>query len=239
VDNKNKHLCRDKIRSRALLLVVVVVVIGCSKGTLDRKTATEKINEAFSQQRERIPVRIGRVGSHCETRTINGETHDIDLNPATDPAAVIASAGGYIDAVPDGQDFWKVALTERGRAFVKANDVALEPSVDPDHCGYQIYSLPLATAKVNQVTGIIPGDKSSQVEFAWNWALTDLGMALRANGKVYSALTDVQRRSLQDWFSANPGPVLSVPAPSEEDLKREHHDTAQFVKYDDGWRLKK
>jgi hypothetical protein len=152
---------------------------------------------------------------------------------------VIASAGGYIDAVPDGQDFWKVALTERGRAFVKANDVALEPSVDPDHCGYQIYSLPLATAKVNQVTGIIPGDKSSQVEFAWNWALTDLGMALRANGKVYSALTDVQRRSLQDWFSANPGPVLSVPAPSEEDLKREHHDTAQFVKYDDGWRLKK
>src|SRR5579864_3420180 len=151
----------ERIIHRALLLARAVVVIGCAKGTLDRQTAAENINEVFRKQRERIPVRIGRVGSHCETRTTHGETHDIDLNPATDPAAVSASAAGYIDAVPDGQDFWKVDLTERGRAFVKANDVAPEPSPDPNHCGYQIYSLPLATAKVNQVTGIIPGDELS------------------------------------------------------------------------------
>jgi hypothetical protein len=228
---------RDK--GRALLLAVAVLVIGCSKGTLDRKSASEKINEAFSEESVHIPVRIGRVGSHCETRTIHGETRDIDLNPAADPAAVIASASGYIDAVPDGQDFWRVTLTDPGRAFVKTHDVAPKPSVDPNHCGYQIYSLPIATAKVTEVTGIVPGDKTSQVEFAWKWSLTDLGMALRANGKVYSALTEIQRRSLQDWFSMNPGPLLSVPAPSDEDLKRDHHETVQFVKYDDGWRLKK
>jgi len=152
---------------------------------------------------------------------------------------VIANVAGYIDAVPDGQDFWKVTLTDRGRAFVKTHDVAPKPSVDPNHCGYQVYSLPLATPKVTEVTGIVPGDQTSQVEFAWNWSLTDLGKALRANGKVYSALTEIQRRSLQDWFAMNPGPLLPVPAPSDEDLKRDHHDTVQFVKYDDGWRLKK
>jgi hypothetical protein len=222
-----------------LLLAIAVVVIGCSKGTLDRKTATERINEAFSKRRPHIPVRIGRVGSHCETRIVDGKTQDVDLNPVADPAAVIASAAGYIDAVPDGQDFWKVTLTDRGRAFAKTYDVVPGPSVDPSHCGYQIYSLPLATAKVTKVTGIVPGDKTAEVELAWNWSLTDLGLALRANGRVYSALTEIQRRSLQDWFYMNPGPFLPLPAPSDEDLKSEHHDTALFVKYDDGWRLKK
>src|SRR5262249_17970515 len=120
------------------LLAVLLAMIGCSKSTLDRKTATEKINEAFSKQRERIPVRIGRVGSHSETRTIHGETQDIDLNPAADPATVIASAGGYINAVPDGQAFWKVTLTDNGRTFAKTYDVEPEPPVDPNNCGYQI-----------------------------------------------------------------------------------------------------
>jgi len=43
---------------RALLLAVAVLVIGCAKSTLDRQTATEKINEAFSSERAHIPVRI-------------------------------------------------------------------------------------------------------------------------------------------------------------------------------------
>jgi hypothetical protein len=224
---------------RALLLAVVIVVIGCSKSAMDRKTATEEINEAFSKQRVHIPVRVGRVGSHCETRIIDRETKDIDLNPALDPASVIAKAGGYIDTAPDGKDFWKTTLTDKGRAFAKTYDVAPEPSTDPNHCGYQVYSLPLATAHVTEVTGIVTGENTSSVEFSWNWTLTDLGIALRADGKVYTALTEVQRHSLKDWFYMNPWPFLPVPAPSEEDLKMEHHDTALFVKYDDGWRLKK
>lgn len=239
MNNKNRYLCKKEILGRALLLAVIVVLIGCSKGALDRKTATEKINEAFSKQRERIPVRVGRVGSHCETRTIHGATEDINLNPASDPASVIAKAGGYIDTAPDGKDFWRTTLTDKGRAFAKTYDVAAAPSTAPNHCGYQVYSLPLATAHVTEVTGILPGENISSVEFAWNWTLTDLGIALRADGKVYTALTEVQRLSLFYWLSSNPGPMLPVPAPSDEDLKVPHHDTAQFVKYDDGWRLKK
>jgi len=222
-----------------LLWAVAVGVIGCSQGTLDRKTTTNTINEAFSKQRERIPVRVGRIGLHCETRIESGKTEDQALDPKFDTAGTMAHAAGYVDVVPDGEGFWKVNLTDTGRAFVEAYHVVPEPPPVSSHCGYQVYSLPLATAHVTEVTGIVPGESTSSVEFSWNWTLTYLGIALRADGKVYTALNEVHRRSLVDWLTFNPGPILPVPAPSDEDLKVPHHDTAQFVKYDDGWRLKK
>jgi hypothetical protein len=229
---------RDK--GRALLLAVAVLVIGCSKGTLDRKSASEKINEAFSEECVHIPVRIGRLGLHCETRTAeNGKTADLELDPKTDTAVTMAHAADYVDVVPDGEGSWKVNLTNTGRTFVAAYHIVPEPPPSSSHCGYQFYSLPLATAHVVEVTGIVPGEKTAQVEFTWNWTLTDLGRGLRGDGKIYSALNDVHRDSLKMWLSANPGPTLKIPAPSDEELKAPHHDTAQFVKYDDGWRLKK
>src|SRR5262249_54395737 len=145
---------RGDAMSRAMLLAVVIAVIGCSKGTLDRKTATDKINEAFSRQRERIPVRIGRIGIHCETRTENGKTEDLDLDPKFDTALTTAHAAGYVDVVPDGDGFWKINWTGPGQAFVDAYHVAPEAPPANSHCGYQFYALPLATAHVTEVTGI-------------------------------------------------------------------------------------
>jgi hypothetical protein len=142
------------------LLFAVVVVIGCSKGTLDRKTATEKINEAFTKERERIPVRVGRLGLHCETRNENGKTEDLELDPKFDTAVTMAHAAGYVDVVPDSEGFWKVNLTDTGRAFVAAYHVVPEPPPVSSHCGYQFYSLPLATAHVIEVTGIVFGEKT-------------------------------------------------------------------------------
>jgi hypothetical protein len=239
VNNENRHLRREKIMGRALLLAVVVVVIGCSKGTLDRKTATEKINEAFSSQRVRIPVRVGRVGLHCETRTENGKTEDLELDPKSDTAVTMAHAAGYVDVVPDGEGFWKLNLTDRGRGFVEAYHVVPEPPPGSSHCGYQVYPLPLATAHVVEVTGIVSAEKAAMVELTWNWTLTDLGRELRPDGKIYSALDDVHRESLKEWLLTSPGPNLKLPAPSDEELKAPHQDIAPFVKYDDGWRLKK
>jgi hypothetical protein len=238
VNNKNRHLSREKIVGCVLLFAVVAVVIGCSKGTLNRKTATEKINEAFRRQRARIPVRIGRVGLHCETRTENGKTEELELDPKFDTAVTMAHAAGYVDVVPDSEGFWKVTLTDTGRAFVAAYHVVPEPPPGSSHCGYQFYSLPLATAHVVEVTGIVVSEKAAVVELAWNWTLTDLGRELRPDGKIYSALNDVHRDSLKMWLSANPGPNLKLPAPSDEELKAPHQDIAAFVKYDDGWRLK-
>src|ERR1051326_6719554 len=199
---------------RRVLVLSLLVIIGCSKGTLDRKTAEDQINQEFSNRRERIPVRIGRVGSHCESLTQNGKTFDVDISPTKDFMAVIASAGGYITSVPDGKDFWKVSLTDKGREFVKANHVDPRPAARPNHCGYELYDLPLATARVVEVTGIIPGQSTAQVEFTWNWSLTELGKGLRADGDIYHALTELQRDGLQDWSDGNPDPSLPVPLPS-------------------------
>lgn len=239
MNNKKRYLYKEEIMGRALLLAVVVVVIGCSKGALDRKTASEKINEAFSSQRARIPVRVGRIGIHCETRTENSKTEDLELSPKYDTAVAMAQAAGYVDVIPDGEGFWKVNLTDPGRAFVQAYHVVPEPPPGSSHCGYQFYSLPLATAHVAEVTGIVLDEKAAQVEFGWNWTLTDLGRELKPDGKIYSALNDVQRDSLKMWLSANPGPRLQIPVPSDEELRVAHHDTALFFKYDDGWRLTK
>lgn len=224
---------------RTLLLLGLLAVLGCSRNTLDRKTAMEKINQEFSKQRVRIPVRIGRVGIHCETRTENGKTFELHLDPKTDTAVVMALAAGYADAAPDGDGFWKINLTDQGRAFVNAQHVVPEAPPASSHCGYQFYLLPLATAQVTEVTGIVPDQKASQVEFLWNWSLTEFGKDLRAGGKVYSVLDERHRDSLQFWFSANPGPTLPIPAPPDEELKTPHRETAQFVKYDDGWRVVK
>ncbi len=236
--NDNRHLNKEKIMCRVLLFAVVAVVIGCSKGTLDRKTATEKVNEMFRSQRARIPVRVGRVGLHCETRTDHGKTEDSSLDPKSDTAVVMARAAGYVDVVPDGEGFWKVNLTDGGRAFAEAYHVVSEPAPDSSHCGYQIYSLPLATAHVVEVTGIVSAEKAAMVEMAWTWTLTDLGRELRPDGKIYSALDDVHRESLKEWLAASRGPSLEIPAPSDGELKAPHKDIAVFVKYDDGWRLK-
>lgn len=239
MNDKNRYLCKEKIIGRALLLAVAVVVIGCSKGALDRKTATEKINEAFNKEPARIPVRVGRVGLHCETRSENGKTEDLELDPKYDTALTMAHAAGYVDVVPDGEGFWKIDLTDTGRVFVAAYHVVPGPPPVSSHCGYQFYSLPLATAHVVEVTGIVPDDKTAAVEFAWNWALTDLGRGLRSDGKIYGALNDVHRDSLKMWLTVNPGPSLPIPVPSDEELRAGHHDTALFIKYDDGWRLTK
>lgn len=223
---------------RRVLLAILLVVVGCSKGTLDRKIAAEKINQEFSKRRERILVRIGRVGLHCETRSENGKTVDLEWESKYDVAFLIAQAAGYVDISPDGEGFWKISLNDRGQAFVNAYHIVPEAPPASSHCGYQFYSMPLATAQVVAVTGIIPDQNTCQAEVTWNWSLTELGKGLRANGNIYSALTEVQRGGLQDWLYANPGPRLPIPAPSDEDMKTLHHDTVQFVKYDDGWRIK-
>lgn len=224
---------------RHVLLLALLVVAGCSRNTLDRQTATEKINQEFNKQRERLPLKIGRVGSHCETRTNDdGKTHDVDLNPTFDTASLIAHAAGFADIVPDGAGFWKISLTDQGRAFANSYHIVPEDPDPSSHCGYKVYSLPLATAQVSEVTGIVPEERVSQVEFNWKWSLTDLGQGLKADGKVYGALDDVHRQSLKDWLWGNPGPTLPIPVPSDEELKAPHHETVQFVKYDDGWRVK-
>src|SRR5437899_2572487 len=46
-----------------------------------------------------IPVRIGRVGRHCETRTENNKTEDLELDPKFDTAVTATHAGGYVDVV--------------------------------------------------------------------------------------------------------------------------------------------
>lgn len=221
---------------RRAFFVVLIVVMGCSNGTLDRKTVMEKMNQAFTKYRVRILVRIGRVGSHCEKRTDSTGTYDLDLDPAVDPNTVIANAAGYVQIVPDGPGFWKVSFSDKGQKFVKHWHVTTVTNGFPSNCGYQLYALPLATAQVSQVTGIIPDAKRAQVDLVWNWNLTELGQGLTADGKIYNALTDIQRQFLKDWVISSPRPVLPIPVPTEEQLKTPHHDTVLFIKYDDGWR---
>ena len=226
----------EKIMRRALL-PVLLVVMGCSHNTLDRTTARDIINKEFSKRTERILLRIGRVGSHCQTLTEEGRTEYVDLNPATDTTSIIAHAAGYTDVVPDGNGFWKVNLTDQGRAFVDAYHVVPEAPDASSHCGYQFYALPLATAQVSDLTGIVPGETMSRAEFLWTWSLTDLGRSLRAGGKSYTALDEIHRDGLKDFLASHPGPVLPIPVPSDDELKALHSDAAQFVKYDDGWRM--
>ena len=219
---------------RKLSLVLAVALLsGCSHDSLDRDSAAEKISSRLSANPKHIMLRIGRVGSHCETIDFHGESHEIDQDPNKNDS-VVAVKAGYITAVPDGKGYWKVALTDKGQAFLNQYPARARESEGEKGCEFRQIDFPIATASLVNITGITAGDAERQVDYTWKWVVTDLGVALRQKGEIYPKLTPKQLDYLQ--FSMNLGsdnPKLPLPVPEDMEIR----DTATFKHYDDGWRL--
>ena len=101
----------------AASLVMVALVAGCSRGSLDRKSAAKAIQGRFNDDISGILLNVGRVGSKCfNTGYPKGEQITVDLTPDKNLGTAVATLAGYVTVKTDGQDYWRVDLTEKGKA---------------------------------------------------------------------------------------------------------------------------
>ncbi len=231
----------SKISGFTLVVTFMALILstGCSSGSLDRTSAKKAIQARFNDDISGIILHIGRVGPKCfNTGYPKGEQIPVDLTPDKSLETAVAILAGYVTVRPDGQDYWRVDLTEKGKAAPKMDRLKL----GDDHnmangCDHRTTAFSVASMEVVQVTGISSDqEKGADVrmaEFEWRWKATDLGEMLRENGSVYSKLTPEQRDKL---IAVNPtdGGILKVPVPPENDIRQA---MLPFKKYDDGWRL--
>jgi hypothetical protein len=256
-------------------LVLVCLLLGCSSpsnGRLDKLAAAKVIQSTFDNEAIAMKVEIGRVGSHCafanneRRQTATGaipEYIEEDLSPDHNARIIAAIKAGYVVAAPDGNEYWQVSLTDKGRAAVDSRLGSSERN-ELKGCDYQRSGFVVATPQLVRVTSIsftaaeflsnesgrhIPEDSpfakgfkgsaldiredSPIVKFDSKWALTAIGAALRD-----SQLTPEQRNTLNlDYWvslqSLSASPTQWVPPQTGASLKQ----TVQFSKAQDGsWR---
>lgn len=208
-------------------------LLGCSGSSMDEATAATKIRSYLKGEHSFIFVEIGRVGSNCIFVDDRGQQRNIDLTPDYNVSTVVARKAGYLTVAPDGNGFWKIALTDKGKAAAAATQE--ESIVYPPlkGCDYQQVNFFLASPELDFVSGVTANENNPEVDYFWKWNVTELGQTLRRDGKVYPTLTPLQQAELQTHVH---GLVhfLQIPVPPETFTG---HSTVKFKRYTDGWRV--
>lgn len=210
--------------------------MGCSSGSLDRKTAAQAIQERFKDDITGMMVQVGRVGAHCASPEKDGSQTPEDLTPEKHVEIVIAGLAGYLTVTPDGPDFWRLTLTDKGRAAASKME---HFRLADDHntlnsCDYRTFMFPVAAMEILKVTGISGEQDARMVDFEWRWNPTEFGEMLRESGSIYQKLTPEQRKKRIFVFNPTDIAHVEIPVPPDDAVQSAH---LPFKKYDDGWRL--
>jgi hypothetical protein len=185
---------------------------------LDRKTASQVIEKELASEPKVIFAQVGRIGSSCVTMVGDKEV-EMDINPQTDADMVAAAKAGYISFLPNGKGYWQVTLTSKGKGVISGDsgNKGLYAHNTLKGCDFQQVGFTVARRSLIEITGLTDDGGLPEVEYLWKWAPTDLGVALREKGAIYSALTASQRDRLrQSLASTDLSPALSLPVPPEE-----------------------
>jgi hypothetical protein len=190
----------------------------------DEEMAAQVIADKLAFEPQELFVDIGRVNSRCVT--VVGKTEvETGVNPDKNINTVTAAKAGYVSFAPDGKDYWRVNMTDKGRAiFVrdsKGNGMLERNTLKG--CDFQKVSFIVAQPRLVQITRVTADEESSEVEYVWKWVPTDLGLALGERGETYSKLTAAERSDLQKILAVDEfTPALSLPVPSPEQAIATH-----------------
>jgi len=216
-------------------LALACLLLGCSNGQLDRKTAGKAIDARFSDDVSGIMVYVGKVGSHCASLENDGRQVPEDLTPEKQVEVVVAREAGLLTVTPDGPDYWQLTLTDKGKAA--APDMERLRLHDYHNtlngCDYRTVMFAVASMEIVKVIGISGEKDTRSVDFEWRWKPTELGVGLRENGSIYQKLGPEQRKMLH-VFNLTDVAAVHIPVPSDDAINR---NRLPFKKYDDGWRL--
>jgi hypothetical protein len=214
---------------RIAALLLLSVLIGCSSKMMDNKTAEEKMTRSLRTDRYSLFMQIGRVGSNCGSDSVQGIELTKNLTPTSSEVTLAAKALGYITIVPDGPNFWKVELTEKGKSAIDRKPYG---KTTENGCDYQQVNLPLATRELVKITGITADENNPEVEYLWRWKPTEFGEALREGGAAFVVLTPDQRSELVQGMMGG-HPDLPIPVPPGDFVAK---GVTRFKKFTDGWR---
>lgn len=230
-----------KQRAVAVLTSVVcgcLLVAGCTKDTLDRKIAQPQIEKRLHGMGKTLTVQVGRVGSHCYSMDAGGTTIALDGDPAQSPDTMAAIKAGYVSSVPDGKDFWKIALTPAGKAFADAEHISPQQHEAKNGCDTEVYFLPLATPQFFMIDAVSLDEKEPEVTYYWKWHVTDLGAIFREDGAAYKQMTPEERQKLEHFINLTEyGPHLTIPVPEDHNPPLVTKASVKFKRFDNGWRI--
>jgi hypothetical protein len=234
---------------RKLLLFILPVAgllaltLGCSKSktVLDRDTAGHEISSRFEGEDSELLVEVGKVGLHCADENRDGTKMELPIDPQHQVSHIVAQKAGYISVTREGNGFWTVALTDKGKAALQN-----QPKDDlPDYtkkddrntlngCDFRQVAFKIARPALVRVMGVTVDERAPKADFLYKWQTTELGDVLRADGSVFAKLDPLQQAEL---VTAEFALIYRVPVPVPPADETES-GTVTFEHYDDGWRIK-
>jgi hypothetical protein len=221
---------------KAWALVVLVLLLGCSK--LSKGRATDLLSGYLESNENTLSLDVGRVDARCIYEPdVAKYVHSKE--PMTIPGTFVAVKAGYATVTPDGAGFWKVSLTAKGQAVVDSQHSSPVPHTVRNGCDFQTMLLAVARPRLVRVLQVTADDRLAVAQFEWKWVPTELGAALRSDGAVYQSLTETERRELAHLLGArilSSDFPLSLPVPAD-DMSNYERSKAGFKKHNDGWQL--
>jgi hypothetical protein len=205
------------------------------RAVIDRESASDIMGAHLSDTADIMPD-IGRVGSHCIV-VIRDTEVDLDKSPETRIEAIVAKMAGYISVAPDGKNYWRVGLTDKGLAALRFSKVkALSQHDGVKGCDYQVAFFYVARQSLVNIETVTDDEEAPTVTYLWKWIPGDLGMALSKNGALYSTLTQAQKNDLEHYLSASTiGPPLPLPVPTQDDSPVMRDRAKLYKEVDGNW----
>lgn len=219
---------------RKVAILLVGCVLGCSGASsklMDKTTAAAEIKPHLQAGDNILFLKIGRLGTDCVELDSAGRETKFDLNPTSNLNTIVAQRAGYATVAPDGKGFWRVALTDQGKAAMKGTPYA---SNARKGCDYQQVDFLVATPELVSVTDVTADTNAPEADYSWKWNVTTLGQMLRRDGKVFSTLTPLQQAELQTHIHGLVE-LVPVPVPAEDFIG---YGKVKFQRMIDGWRIK-
>jgi DNA-binding MarR family transcriptional regulator len=225
---------------RFCLLLACLVLAGCQSKPPDNEDALSRINSRYQLWTRSLILKIGRVGPNCYFLS-SGQEVPLNLTPSDDTELTVAQRAGYLTVTPDGKDFWKVELTEKGRASLAQNEQVSHRSPygheTGNGCDFYQVEFPIARATAIEITASRPDEQSCEYDFSWRWQPTELASVLQRDAEIFSRLTPQEKEQLSKEINAFGGsPPLPVPFPSSAESSLNKR-TAVFTKHSDGWKF--
>ncbi len=172
-------------------LSLLLFLAGCSR--MDRSQVSRAIQlEMRIHGQIYLYLDIGRIGN-CETidPRYSPEPYVLHPDPETIPY-VAAQKAGLVTITQDGNDYWKVELTDLGRSL--SEKPALDRRETKNGCDYHSVHFPVAKKELVEVSSVRGDSERTEAEYKWKWK------SLEAATRLKASLSQAQIRTMNFYL---------------------------------------
>jgi hypothetical protein len=135
---------------------------------------------------------IGRIGN-CETidPQYSPEPYVLHPDPETIPY-VAAQKAGLVTISQDGNDYWKVELTDLGRSL--SEKLPHDKHAVKNGCDYHSMRFPVARQELIEMSRVRGDSERTEAEYKWKWK------SLEAANRLKASLSPAQIRTMNFYL---------------------------------------